>query len=103
MWSHISRAPDASMLPPGEQHGGARAPAKRPDGRWPSCQGWGRGLAAAGGLGEPLPVGGRGFPEWGEPRGEEDYGVQGKPVFRKVRERLGAPGRELLVEVDYGD
>jgi formylglycine-generating enzyme required for sulfatase activity/serine/threonine protein kinase len=53
MFGHIQGQPDLSMLPEGEQPAVARALAKQPEERWPSCREFVKALAA--GIAAPKP------------------------------------------------
>jgi serine/threonine protein kinase len=55
MLGHLLNPPDLSMLPPAEQPAVARALAKNPEERWPSCRAFVRALTVAA-KGRPGPV-----------------------------------------------
>ncbi len=55
MAGHVMRPPDVSMLPEAERPAVARALAKKPEERWPSCRAFAEALAEAGKQAPPVP------------------------------------------------
>jgi formylglycine-generating enzyme required for sulfatase activity len=71
MAGHTTRPPDLSMLPEAERPAVARALAKKPEERWPSCRAFAEALAEAGNTALPTPTPNKADPDAGpRPEGE---------------------------------
>jgi formylglycine-generating enzyme required for sulfatase activity/serine/threonine protein kinase len=89
MAGHVTRPPDLTMLPNGERATVARALAKKPEERWPSCRAFAEALAEAGRL-PPAPP--RPAPVPARPEREVTPARQGDEAGRQPPPQEGPEG-----------